>query len=284
MEQDDADTTVIKLCTRHKVLPTEELRAFTMTYTQVQCNADNSSIIPEKQGYNRDAVEASVISPDFAVCVVADGCSLRYWSEVAAKIAVNKFVTYMERYIWSLDKDVTVSQLKQEMVQATLYTNEELISLVHPQTQERVYLDENGGQTTLTAAIVFPYPPGQWGVIVIGMGDSEALLFEHGEDDSEGRWIRLTQDEGGTMLPFKNLKESQISKPKFRVFDRKGTIFLFSDGVRSSFPSEELPILPIELVANTWHMGQFLMQQTFSSHTFHATDPDDVCLGAIRPR
>jgi len=281
---DVSDDTVLKLCLRTKTQPVEELRAFTMAYTQVLTNADKSNIRPEKQGFNRDAAEASVIAPDFAVCCVADGCSLRYWSEVAAKVAVKKFVSYMEKYIWTLERDITVSQLKQLMIDATLYTNQELIDLVHPQTQQRVSLEENGGQTTLTAAVVFPFLPGLWGVIALGMGDSEALLFVRGVDSAKGHWVTLTHDDGKPMLPFTNLRESQVSKPELQIFDKDATVFLFSDGVRSSFPNAELPILPNELEANTWHMCKYLLQTTFESHKQYNTDPDDVCLAAIRPR
>eukprot|EP01124_Arcella_intermedia_P019640 TRINITY_DN26965_c0_g1_i1.p1 TRINITY_DN26965_c0_g1~~TRINITY_DN26965_c0_g1_i1.p1 ORF type:complete len:606 (-),score=118.85 TRINITY_DN26965_c0_g1_i1:27-1844(-) len=278
------DETVLPLCTRTKVYPVEELRSFVMSYTQVVSNSDNSPIRPDKQGFNRDAVEVSAVLPDLAVCAVADGCSLRYWSEVAANIAVKRFVSYIERYIWNLGEkdDLTIGKLKQLMVEGVMYTNNELLSLIHPKTRERVGIEENGGQTTLAAAVVFPFCAGLWGVIAIGMGDSEALLFVKGVVGCH--WVSLTQDIGSPMLPFSNLKESHIGKPSLQLFDKNSVVFLFSDGVRDSFPDSELPPLPEELESNTWHMVKYLMEKTFQSHTNNKTDPDDVCMGAIRPR
>eukprot|EP01125_Pyxidicula_operculata_P014167 TRINITY_DN4708_c0_g1_i1.p1 TRINITY_DN4708_c0_g1~~TRINITY_DN4708_c0_g1_i1.p1 ORF type:complete len:558 (+),score=90.18 TRINITY_DN4708_c0_g1_i1:31-1704(+) len=283
LEEPISNDSVLRLCMKNKNVPLEELEAITMTYTQVVHNPDKSSIRPETQGFNRDASELSIIAPDVAVCAVADGCALRFWSEVAAKVAVHKFVSYIERFFWTADQDITIGRLKEEMVQAILYTNNELLNLVHPLTQQRVGIDDNGGQTTLSGAVVFPFGNSEWGVVAIGMGDSEALIFtgySDYESPKDGQWIQLVEDAGGHMLPFFNLKKNHIMEPELHVLNRGSTLFLFSDGVRTSYADSIIPKIPPDIYKDMWHSGKYVLQSAHANHSH----PDDVTIVGLRAK
>jgi hypothetical protein len=134
-----------------------ELLAMTLTYTQIIVNKDGSAIQPTRHGVNRDYVRACVVTPEIAVVAVADGCSLTYWSEVAAKITVNEFVLYMQHSLERRTRNLCVDDIKQRMKMAVLATNESLLAMRHPHNHDEVInLAERGGSTTLMAAVVFP--------------------------------------------------------------------------------------------------------------------------------
>eukprot|EP01126_Amoeba_proteus_P006174 TRINITY_DN12146_c0_g1_i3.p1 TRINITY_DN12146_c0_g1~~TRINITY_DN12146_c0_g1_i3.p1 ORF type:complete len:165 (+),score=22.65 TRINITY_DN12146_c0_g1_i3:67-495(+) len=99
-----------------------------MTYTQVVSNSDQTPIQPNRQGFNRDSLLVTPLYPGWTLGVVADGVSLRYWSEVAAKIACKEFTTYMCHFLsCHVRKDVTVEVLRDAMSNAILHVNQCLV-------------------------------------------------------------------------------------------------------------------------------------------------------------
>eukprot|EP01126_Amoeba_proteus_P002834 TRINITY_DN10913_c0_g1_i1.p1 TRINITY_DN10913_c0_g1~~TRINITY_DN10913_c0_g1_i1.p1 ORF type:complete len:195 (-),score=26.88 TRINITY_DN10913_c0_g1_i1:430-1014(-) len=146
-------------------------------------NSDNTPIQPTKQGFNRDSLMVTSLFPGWSIGVVADGVSLRYWSEVAAKIACKEFVSFMSAFLLSnVKKEIPIELLKDEMIKAIVHVNECLISY-SDSSGCTFSVEDSGGQTTIVGAIVFPLERQKTngscmsGVIVVGTGDSEALIY-----------------------------------------------------------------------------------------------------------
>jgi len=215
-----------------------------ITYTQVVRHVEpNKKLQGNLHGGNRDSVVVKVLSPHFAVCCVADGAGLMYWSEVTSRVASEKFVDFFENFVGET-KDPSVSLVQNKMKEAVLYVNKELIEYKHPKTNERLSLfDEKGGQTTLGGFVLWKLNDkdrkeyrSRFGACCIGTGDSPSFKF----DCITTKWVQMFSDHG-QMLPFYGLDVHNIKDSTFTTISVGDALLACSDGVTDSFVDRTLP-------------------------------------------
>ena len=112
---------------------------------------------PPRHGLNRDAVRVALIGSQIGVIAVADGCGLTYWSEIAANIATNEFICYMEKNLPKEPPPYAPSAIKQLMRSAIQSVNQTMLTWKHPKTKAKCNVLDKGGNTTLVVALVFPF-------------------------------------------------------------------------------------------------------------------------------
>lgn len=152
-------------------------------------------------------MKVKIFSPSIGVIAVADGAGLLYWSEVASRFAVEKFIEFFDLYFKD-HPNPSVSDVQLQMKEGILYTNKELINFKHPKTGEATEIMGLGGQTTLGGFVVFELNAkdkktygSSWGAFCVGTGDSPSFRFSprpSGKVDCE--WTEMFRDNGQVAL------------------------------------------------------------------------------------
>lgn len=112
---------------------------------------------PARHGLNRDAVRVALLGSQVGIIAVADGCGLTYWSEIAAHIAVNEFIIHIEKRLASEHAPYSPTAMKTILKEAIHSVNLSMLSWKHPKLKSKFNVLDKGGNTTLVAAIIFPY-------------------------------------------------------------------------------------------------------------------------------
>lgn len=124
-----------------------------MTYTQVTENTDGSKL-RDDQGLNRDAVRVAIIK-NVGLIALSDGCGLHYWSEIAANIAVNEFVTYVENNLKKPPYRLT--SMQRLLMDTIIHVNNSIMSWENPKTKQRINVLEKGANATFVGIFIFPF-------------------------------------------------------------------------------------------------------------------------------
>lgn len=102
-------------------------------------------------------MRVALIGSQVGVIAVGDGCGLTYWSEIAAHIAVNEFICYVEKNLPKEPPPYAPSTIKALLRAAIQSVNQTMLTWKHPKTKAKCNVLDKGGNTTLVVAIVFPF-------------------------------------------------------------------------------------------------------------------------------